>query len=447
MRTIFTVNTVRHDNNGIGSRRTLTEISAKDSMRRGLGHPARPAPAAADNALTVSELTRTIKTLLEGRVGNVTVVGEANGIKASPSGHVYFSLKDSLALIDCVVWRSSAARIRELPKEGAKVTLRGKLTVYEPCGRYQLVVTAIVADSGKGDLWRKFEELKERLAGEGLFDGARKTPLPDSPRVVGIVTSPGGAALRDMIKILSRRAPNLRVVVSPALVQGRGAAEDIARALGALDRWGGADVIVVGRGGGSLEDLWAFNEEPVARAIAAVATPVVSAVGHETDFTIADFVADARAATPSEAAERIAPDQSHLRGRLAHAAVVLSRALAGAVRERRECLRGVARSRSYRRPQEMFMPRWQRLDEVMERFGLAMRRRLDDAARRRDVAEARLRALSPLQVLERGYSVVLNAEGGVVRDAATLAPGERVCALLHRGRIEAEVKSTRPVEE
>lgn len=412
-------------------------------MRRGLGHPARPAPARReDEALTVSELTRAIKNLLKGRVGTVTVVGEANGIKASPSGHVYFCLKDSIALVDCVIWRSAAMRIRELPKEGAKVTVRGKLTVYEPRGRYQLVVTSIVADSGKGDLWRKFEELKERLAQEGLFASERKAPLPESPRTIGIVTSPTGAALRDILKILSRRAPNVRVVVSPALVQGKDAAPDIARALANLDRWGGADVVIVGRGGGSLEDLWAFNEEPVARAIAAMATPVVSAVGHETDFTIADFVADARAATPSEAAERIAPDQSHLRGRIAHAAMVLSRALSGAVRERREALYGLSRRRVFRRPQDMFMPRWQRMDEAMDGFAQTMEGQLCRAANRRDLVEAKLLGLNPLRVLERGYAVVLDAAGRAVVDATALNPGDRVRALLHRGRIEATVTAT-----
>ena len=410
-------------------------------MRRGLGHPERPAaPSRAEaEALTVSELTRSIKTLLEGRIGTVAVTGETAGMKPSPSGHVYFSLKDSSALVDCVIWRSSAQRIRQLPKDGTKVTLRGKLTVYEPRGRYQLVVTSIVTDSGKGDLWQRFEEMKQRLAEEGLFDTARKRPLPESPATIGIVTSPTGAALRDMLKILARRAPNVRVVVSPSLVQGEGAAREIARALETLDRWGGADVIVVGRGGGSLEDLWAFNEEAVARAIAVTTTPVVSAVGHETDFTIADFVADARAATPSEAAERIAPDQSHLIGRMRHAAVVLSRALSGAVRERREGLRGVARSRAYRRPGEMFDTRWQRLDDLMGRYAAAMGETVRRASGRRDVAEARLKGMSPLRVLERGYAVVLDGNGRAVVDAGTLREGDEVTALLHRGKVTARV--------
>ncbi len=418
-------------------------------MRRGLGHPERPsAPASAPSrggadVLTVSELTRGIRTLLEGRIGAVAVKGETAGLKASPSGHVYFSLKDGAALVDCVLWRSAAQRLRHLPADGTNVTVRGKLTVYEPRGRYQLVVTSIAADSGKGDLWRRFEELKERLAAEGLFDPGRKRDLPGAPRTVGIVTSPSGAALRDMLKILARRAPNVRVVLSPSPVQGEGAAEEMARALERLDRWGGADVVIVGRGGGSLEDLWAFNEEPVARAIAAMRVPVVSAVGHETDFTIADFVADARAATPSEAAERIAPDQSQLRGRMAHAAVALSRALSGAVRERSEALRGILRRRAYRRPEELFAPRWQRLDELTGRFGTAASERLRRAANRMDVAEARLRGMSPLAVLERGYAVALDAEGRAIVDAEQVREGDRVTALLHRGSIRARVEEIR----
>lgn len=409
-------------------------------MRRGLGHPERPQRERSEaEALTVSELTRSIKALLEGRIGTVTVTGEIAGIKASPSGHIYFALKDSNALVDCVIWRSAATRIRQLPKDGAQITARGKLTVYEPRGRYQLVVTSILADQGKGNLWQQFEELKNRLAAEGLFNPERKQPLPESPRTVGIVTSPQGAALRDILKILARRAPNVRVVLSPATVQGHGAAREVAEALARLERWGGADVIIVGRGGGSLEDLWAFNEEILARAIATAKTPIVSAVGHETDFTIADFVADARAATPSEAAECVVQDSSHLQGRIAHAAMVLTRALGGAVRERREGLRGVARCRLYRHPEEMFERRWQRLDELSERMAGAAGDAIRTASNKRDVAEARLKGMNPLAVLERGYAVVLDANGRAVTDAAAVSSGDLVRAMLHKGSVEAAV--------
>lgn len=422
-------------------------------MRRGLGHPGRPSERQTtrssskpdrkekenDAPMTVTELTRTIKTLLEGRVGTVSVTGETAGMKASPSGHVYFSLKDAGALVDCVIWRSSASRMGKLPADGSRVTLRGKLSVYEPRGRYQLVVTGIASSEGKGDLWQQFEELKNRLAEEGLFEVARKRMLPEAPKVVGIVTSPTGAALRDILKILSRRAPNVRVVVSPTPVQGDGASGQIAKALHTLDRWGGADVIIVGRGGGSIEDLWAFNGEEVARSIAAAKVPVVSAVGHETDFTIADFVADARAATPSEAAERIVPDGEQMRGRIRHVSLVLGRALGGIVRERREWLKGVGRERVFRRPEEMFNQRWQQLDETLSVLTREVKDGVGRAKAARDLAEARLSGLSPLGVLERGYAVVLNDRGGVVKDAAELKEGEGITALVHKGRIKAQV--------
>jgi len=409
-------------------------------MRRGLGHPTKPpTPRQADEPVSVTELTRKIKQLLEGSVGSVAVEGEVSGLKASPSGHVYFSLKDASALLDCVIWRSAAERFRSLPKNGTKIIARGKLAVYEPRGRYQLVVTSLVSDSAKGDLWQKFEEMKRKLAAEGLFAPERKRPLPASPKTVGVVTSPSGAALRDILTILARRAPNVRVVVSPCQVQGKDASADIAGALRRMDRWGGADVVIVGRGGGSMEDLWPFNEESVARAIADSSVPVVSAVGHETDFTIADFVADARAATPSEAAECIAPDQGVLRGRLRHAAMVLSRALSGAARERRHRFNAVMRSSAYRRPMDMIMTRWQRLDEVSETMRLSMDVVLAASTRRVDVLQARIGGLSPLDVLSRGYAVVQGPDGRAVFDAEQVKPGDCIRAIVHKGEVHAVV--------
>ncbi|MCL2000207.1 MAG: exodeoxyribonuclease VII large subunit [Planctomycetes bacterium] len=421
-------------------------------MRRGLFNPGGPEKSfrssrtpspreGVEEALTVGELTRRIKALLEGSLGLLTVRGEASGIKRSPSGHVYFSLKDPSALIDCVLWRSASERVGELPRDGDKVTVRGKLSVYEPRGRYQLVIVSFVSDAGKGDLWRRFEELKERLAAEGLFSPERKKPLPAYPRVIGVVTSPTGAALRDILKILARRSSGIRVVLSPCLVQGQGAAADIARALEAMDRWGGAEVIIVGRGGGSFEELSPFNEETVVRAIAAARTPVVSAVGHETDFTIADFAADLRAATPSEAAERAAPSRVELGGRTARVAQALQRALLGLVRERREKLAGVARSAAFRRPFDLFMPKWQRLDDLVGRMNAEGERRLIHARSRLELTGARLEALSPGKVLERGYAVVLDAGGKAVLDASSLSEGVVVSAVLHRGGFSAKVEN------
>ncbi|MDR1612982.1 MAG: exodeoxyribonuclease VII large subunit [Planctomycetota bacterium] len=407
-------------------------------MRRGLRHPTRE--TAKSDTLTVGELTRRIKGLLETGIGPVTVEGEISGMKVSPSGHIYFSLKDSFALIDAVVWKSSAPRSGDLPRDGEKVLARGRIAVYEPRGKYQLVVASFLK-AGAGDLWRRFEELKNRLAAEGLFDEGRKVPLPALPKTVGIVTSASGAALRDMLKILRRRAPNLRVVLAPAAVQGKGAAAEIAGALLALDAWGGADVVIVGRGGGSIEDLWAFNEEPVARAIAAMRTPVMSAVGHETDFTIVDFVADARAATPSEAAERIAPDQAHLGSRIAQAALALSRALSGKVRNWRVRLEGVAGRTVYRRPLDLYMSGWQRLDEIAGRLDASVRRSLDGGANRVEVACARMRSLSPREVLSRGYAVVTGVDGRPLTDAAEVGPGDGIVATLRKGKLRATVES------
>ncbi len=410
-------------------------------MRRGLTHPDRPRTD--PGALTVSELTHNIKNLLEQRLGNVTVTGETAGLKTSPSGHIYFSLKDAYSLIDCVIWRSAAARLGKLPPDGAKVVLRGKLSVYEPRGRYQLVVTSLSLEKEKGDLWRQFEMVKEKLAAEGLFAPDRKRPLPPNPRTIGIVTSPTGAAIRDILAILARRAPNLRVVLAPALVQGEGAPGDIARALRSLDRWGKADIIIVGRGGGSLEDLAAFNDENLARSIALSQTPVVSAVGHETDFTIADFVADARAATPSEAAERIAPDQTHLRVRLAHTARTLSRALAGTVREREAELRRITEKQVFRRPEEWLQSRWQRLDETAEQLGDAVGEGIRKGQSRCALLSARLGGMNPLAVLQRGYAVVLNAQGKVAKGPEDIKEGEALTALLHRAVISATAGEVR----
>jgi exodeoxyribonuclease VII large subunit len=400
-----------------------------------------------DAALSVSELTRRIKGLLEGSTGQLAVAGEIAGLKASPSGHVYFSLKDAGALIDCVLWRSAAGRVGEFPRDGDQVVVRGRLSVYEPRGRYQLVVSSFAGGRGKGDLWLKFEETRERLAAEGLFAAERKRKLPPSPRSVGIVTSPTGAAIRDMLKILTRRAPGVRVIVSPCLVQGSGAAAEIVRALARLDRWGGADVIIVGRGGGSFEDLWPFNEEAVARAIAGTRTPVVSAVGHETDFSLADFAADARAATPSEAAERVVPDRAALLARVSAAAAGLARALSGLVRTRRARLIRAARSRLFRRPEDILMPRWQRLDDALVRLAAGADASLLAARNRLTAAETRLSCLSPRQVLSRGYAIALDGEGRVLLDAARTEAGARIGVILHRGRLDARVERARQPPE
>ncbi|MDR3211943.1 MAG: exodeoxyribonuclease VII large subunit [Planctomycetota bacterium] len=416
-------------------------------MRRRLAYSEAATPEGDDSkagaTLSVSELTRRIKNLLETSLGTLSVVGEISGLKASPSGHVYFSLKDREALIDAVVWRSAAQRIKTFPRDGEKVTVRGKLAVYEPRGRYQLIVTSFET-AGKGDLWQMFEALKEKLASEGLFDPARKKPLPANPAVLGIVTSPGAAALRDILKIVRRRSPGLKTVIAPCRVQGQEAAEEVARAINSLERWGGADIILVSRGGGSMEDLWTFNTETVARAIAAAVTPVVSAVGHQTDFTIADFVADVRAATPSEAAEMIAPDQEGMLLVLARGVTSLRRALTGLLREKRLELAGLTQAAVFRKPLEMFMPHWQRLDDVFSRYAENSRRRLEGASNRLELARLRLQGLSPYGVLSRGYAVVTDPAGHSLTEAGKLKAGDQLKVVLYQGRLGVEVKKVEP---
>ncbi len=267
-------------------------------------------------ALTVSELTERIQGVLETEFVDVWVEGEVSNLKIAGSGHWYFSLKDEQAQVRAVVWKTDARLVRFRPQDGMKVLARGSVRVYAPRGEYQVAVQ-VLEPLGKGSLQQAYEDLKEKLEREGLFDPARKRPLPMLPRRIGVVTSPTGAVVRDILRVLSSRYANLEVLVYPALVQGEGAAAEIVQGIRALNRLGGLDVIVLARGGGSLEDLWAFNEETVARAIAASRIPTISAVGHETDFTIADFVADLRAATPSAAAERVVQAKVELAARIA----------------------------------------------------------------------------------------------------------------------------------
>lgn len=388
--------------------------------------------------MSVTALTRRIKWALEEGIGKVLVEGEVSGFRPAASGHVYFSLKDEHSLIDAVLWRSSAAKLPFIPRDGERVVAKGEITVYEPRGRYQLVVTSL-QPAGAGDLQRRFEELKAKLEAEGLFAYSRKKPLPAAPRTVGLVTSATGAALRDMMKIFKRRAPGIRLVLSPCLVQGKDAAADIVRALRELDAWGETDVIIVGRGGGSIEDLWPFNEEIVARAIASARTPVVSAVGHETDVTIADLVADFRAATPSEAAETVSPDQTALAELVLGMRRRLSLALERHIAHSRMVLNHLADSPAFRRPWEAIQRRWQSIDEINVAMRIGAERKTIQARSRFEVAAAKLSGLSPLAVLSRGYAVVRGDYGQTIRSANMVDKGDEVSILLSEGEISAVV--------
>jgi exodeoxyribonuclease VII large subunit len=453
-----------------------------------------PAPPAAPvrRVLSVTELTAALREVLETTFPEVWVEGELSNARVWTTGHVYFTLKDVSAQIRGVMFRSTLRYLRFKPEDGLHVLVRGRISLYDPKGEYQIVAEHM-EPRGHGALQLAFEQLKKKLAAAGLFDASRKRPLPALPRRIGIVTSIDGAALRDMVRVLRRRYPNAHLVIAPTRVQGEGAAGEIAHAVRSIGRVSAVDVIIVGRGGGSLEDLWPFNEEAVARAIAAAPVPVISAVGHETDFTIADFVADLRAPTPSAAAELVVrrkdefchhidrlgerlqaaafsrvrrlqsrvhtiearpafagfPGRLALRGRhVAELAGELRHALSSALGRR------TRRHDALRRALDQFDPR-HRLAAVRTRLVAQDARLAAAIARRRHSAESRLRAsagrlegLSPLGVLARGYAVCwADDRTRIVRDAAAVAPGDRVQITLERGELGCTVTEARRVPE
>ena len=399
--------------------------------------PAPPAPA----PITVSELTRQIKDVLGGTFADVLVQGEVASMTPHRSGHWYFTLKDAGATLSCVMFRGWNQHLRWQPRVGDEVVVTGQLDVYAPQGKYNMLVRKIQR-AGEGDLQRQLEELKRKLQDEGLFDPGRKRPLPFLPRGVGVATSGSGAAFHDILKVLSRRFPGVPVYLADCRVQGDGAAADVVAALGRLIRHGRSDVIIVGRGGGSQEDLWAFNDEALARAIAASPVPVVSAVGHEVDVSISDLVADVRAATPSHAAELVVPEQAALLAWVEQQRERLAQATGRLVRRRREAL---ARMR-LRDPRHRVTEARIRCDDLSTRLHRAA---LRDLTRRRQVLGAvagRVHALSPLAVLDRGYAVALH-QGRAVKDAASLRAGDMLDLRLHRGRAQVLVSAVTPATD
>ncbi|MFO7172629.1 MAG: exodeoxyribonuclease VII large subunit [Bacillota bacterium] len=397
--------------------------------------------------LSVRALTLYIKEQLESDalLEDLWVRGEISNWKRHTSGHCYFTLKDEYAQIRCVMFRSQAMRLPFEPEHGMEVIARGRIGVYERDGLYQLYVQEM-EPAGRGALHLAFEQLKAKLQAEGLFDPARKRPLPRLPRIVGLVTSPTGAAIRDLITVARRRFPNVNLLLAPALVQGEEAPRSLIAALQALSRVPGVDVIIIGRGGGSMEELWAFNDEGLARAIAACPVPVVSAVGHETDFTIADFVADLRAPTPSAAAELVVPAKSELRAQIRSAEERLVAAVRLHLRRQRARLEAWASRPVLRRPLDRVLQGRQRLDELSRRLVAAAGARVERGRSRLAELAGRLDALSPLGVLARGYAIVQDEAGRLVRAAADLAPGDRIRVRLHRGRVDARVEGVDPEE-
>jgi exodeoxyribonuclease VII large subunit len=442
----------------------------------------------ADRAvLSVSQLSQQLAQVMEEKFPAVWVEGEISNFKVYASGHAYFTLKDETAQLRCVLFRTRIRRVRFEPRDGLHVMAFGAIEVYAQRGDYSLVVE-LLEPKGVGALQLAFEQLKERLQAEGLFDPARKRPLPRFPRKIGIVTSPSGAAIRDMLRVIGRRFGDIHIVLAPARVQGEGAAAEIAQGVRELNALGGVDVIIVGRGGGSLEDLWAFNDEMLARTIAASKIPVISAVGHEVDFTIADFVADVRAATPSNAAELVVKEKRAVVDALADLGGRLRRVMARALLAQRERLARTAGRRVLTDPGRPLRELQRRLDDARGRLRQAalttlarrehrlelaardlrslspvaralngrraltnLEARLErgihgrlDRARHRFGAEAgRLDSLSPLAVLRRGYSLTRTGDGRIVRTWRDVAAGDDVRVLLHEGSLDCRVDATR----
>ncbi|MCW9011131.1 exodeoxyribonuclease VII large subunit [Marinobacter sp.] len=440
-----------------------------------------PYPDTRPRALTVSELNHQARHLLETSFMQVWVEGELSGFSRPSSGHWYFSLKDQKCQIRCAMFRGANQRIRTLPREGDQIRIRGKVTLYENRGDFQIIVEHL-EPAGLGALQQAFEALKARLQGEGLFDPARKKPIPATPRHIGVVTSPTGAAIHDILTVLKRRCPAIPVTLYPTAVQGEAATADIVRAIDRAQQHGLADVLIIGRGGGSLEDLWCFNEEAVARAIAACPIPTVSAVGHEVDVTIADFVADLRAPTPSAAAEKISPDQQDWLRRLAEQQGRLGQS-ARRLLQRLDNQLGHLSAR-LRDPRRELLEKAQRMDELELRLNKAIRDRLDQQKQKTDYLLQRMSAqsphrtlktareqtqrleerltlatrhqlrqkderlqhiaqtlhvVSPLATLGRGYAIVKDDNDRIVRKAGDLETGSQITARLGHGSVAARV--------
>lgn len=455
--------------------------------------PPRPsdgasAPGTRSTPLTVSDLNALAREMLEARFSAIYLVGEISNFKAHGSGHWYFSLKDERAQVGAAMFRYANRQVRFRPADGMKVLVRGSVGLYEPRGQYQVVVEAM-EPRGLGELQAAFEQLRDRLRAEGLFDETRKQPLPALPRCIGVATSPTGAAIKDILRVLERRGADLRVLVAPCRVQGRGAAAEIVEAIRLLGARKDVQVIIAGRGGGSLEDLWPFNEEEVARAIAACSTPVVSAVGHEVDYTIADFAADVRAATPSAAAEMVLRSREELAARVGHAASGLVRGIRLILTDRRHRVERAGRSRALANVQSRLRESLQTVDDLGGRLGrsavgilevararlelleqrlsprslkaevgsrrerlrashaaLAQAARAGTAASRERLRRAAgmLQTLSPLAVLERGYAICHDAAtGAVIRQARPALKGREVRVRLSRGSLDCRVVRVR----
>lgn len=398
--------------------------------------------------LTVSQITAYIKSVFtqDELLSDIWLSGEVSGFIQASSGHCYFTLKDAGAVLKAVIWRTQAARLT-LPRNGDQVTVHGALSVYEQGGAYQLYVDRLEA-AGAGRLWIEFERLRARLAAEGLFDEARKRPLPARPRRLGIVTSATGAALRDILRTLAARDPLVAVILAPAPVQGTDAPPGIVAALQALNRWSAEqetlDAILLARGGGSIEDLWAFNDERVARAIVASALPVITGVGHETDFTIADFAADRRAPTPTGAATLATPDVRELGAAVNALRQAAQEQTAARLAAHRAAVDELAQRAGRASPDRRLAHHRQRIDDLNRRASLALVHHLRSARQRLTGTRLHLAALDPTAVLARGYAIVSRPDGAVVSSTAQVAPGDTIAVRVVDGQFNAVVNPTAP---
>lgn len=395
----------------------------------------------APSVLTISQLNTYIKSLLDAdpSLNRVFVSGEiSNFTNHYRSGHLYLSLKDEKCVIKAVMFSSYANRLRFEPKDGMKVLVRGRVSVYEQSGQYQLYIEDMQPD-GLGALNLAYEQLKQKLAAEGLFDTNKKQVLPSFPNRVGVITSPTGAVIHDIQQVMARRYPLAELILCPVKVQGEGAAEQVVQAIELFNQKKAADVLIVGRGGGSMEDLWAFNEEKVARAVAASQIPIISAVGHETDITICDFAADCRAATPSAAAELAVPDQLELKDTLRSYQFTLTHLIRARMRSYREQLQHLVTSKSFQTPQTRVAMETMRLDRYAEQLSVAMKRKTEEEKHRLSKLSGQLHTLSPLQVLSRGYAIAQDKNQQSIKTIAQVCAGEQVTVTLSDGVLDCTV--------
>ena len=401
----------------------------------------------AQNVLTITQINEYIRSMMDSDrlLGNVAVKGEISNYKVYPSGHHYFTLKDEGGALKCVMFKGNAMKLRFRPDNGMQVIAMGKISVYPRDGAYQLYCTAMVMD-GIGDLYAAFEQLKSKLAAKGLFDPAHKKPIPQFPKTIGIVTSSAGAAVHDMLRILRKRYPLTKVLLLPVRVQGVEAPGEIVAAIRYANFYRLADLLIVGRGGGSIEDLWAFNDERVAHAIYESDIPIISAVGHEPDVTISDFVADLRAATPSNAAELAVPDQDALRQTLDTMSQSIANMMSRQIKVARQRLQMLASSPALISPESYLNQRRNNLEALRGRLVAAQKQQLAVKTQRFIAMTAKLDAMSPLKVLSRGYAMVQTETGAILRSIQNVAPDDKIRITLEDGILHATVNDPKEQE-